>query len=1098
MSSLQSIMNVDEDQHDASISTLMDKKDKDAATPASGFRSQNPSSSFTPSGHVTRSDQQPSSTYTTPPTTVIAEDSNIARSDQRPTDEGPDSSSAVQKGKRRAEISDPRPRTSTVNTSTALSQPGGSRRQSTTSVDSMDQHGYGSASSSSLGGAGGGGLPPNHPTRPMGSPNPEVPIRLTPITGRVSRAKKGVPVHTCDMCNPPKTFTRAEHLSDQEGDKASRSGGDEDGRGSTASGTSINLDSGIRISGNVPPPPGFHPTPSGYGGPSTPSSTSEMPPTTPNLGGTPFQQGNSPAPGSTGPSPQMRDRFGPSPGPGSSSTLENNCYQVQPGLPVLNNPGSISSSPEPTTFPHLDFVTPRTMPPLIIATQNLSPSATLSIDNPPELVPNTEYSPWTSASESNYSTPPSRPRYWSDQRSQGSLDWQTNAGMFSAFPTGPQREIHDTNGNIEAVTASHYATPHFTMSHHLAPAPYQAYGPLIDTSTLMTSFADEHAHQSLLDPSIAAHHTVHHRSSSVRSPTPPPTSAQAADTLVTPAPISNRIDPMAQVSRQKELVMGGGGISNNVAMLGGDGSSPSWASNSPGGILTGSGLAGVGGCGINGMTVTPLPRSVRNAVPGYLEVYWDRFHPFYPLVHPQSVEGAGDDVLKCAMAAMGTQYINSKEDRIRGNQLHEYAWQEAKRCPPWDLHAMQAIILCEYFARFRGRKAVVRPSKLFESLYSRVLDHQPTMYTAALGHSNMELQSTNEERWHTWLEAETRRRLLTFCFILDNHASMYQQQPPARNDIDPSIITLTGPSSPLWEAKSADEWAAVLADNPAAGNVQYLPHPNTLTPEEVTGHSYLDQIVILHAETLRLPRRRYSRSAADKNDELDNFSTDELRTPTTASFGQNFRGTKPEDCIVHLFSKADTKISADAYLALHYTPLHDLLAVSGDSYVFCQKVLLAPTYLEQQKRLRAWAEGRTATTTSPTSPTGGSGGGLDSPLSAVKATVHAARALVGFLDRGADASNGVTPYVTCISEYWAMYGGAMGEDEAVAWLRLVSEASQPEQVARMRGRREASAGVVSMVKRRLEADCVGPRSQLYVDAVGVLKKLEEGVNRRWF
>jgi Zinc finger, C2H2 type len=35
-------------------------------------------------------------------------------------------------------------------------------------------------------------------------------VRLTPITGKVSRAKKGVPVHKCNMC--PKTFTRAEHL----------------------------------------------------------------------------------------------------------------------------------------------------------------------------------------------------------------------------------------------------------------------------------------------------------------------------------------------------------------------------------------------------------------------------------------------------------------------------------------------------------------------------------------------------------------------------------------------------------------------------------------------------------------------------------------------------------------------------------------------------------------------------------------------------------------------------------------------------------------------------------------------------------------------
>ena len=33
---------------------------------------------------------------------------------------------------------------------------------------------------------------------------------------------------------------------------------------------------------------------------------------------------------------------------------------------------------------------------------------------------------------------------------------------------------------------------------------------------------------------------------------------------------------------------------------------------------------------------------------------------------------------------------------------------------------MQAVLLCEYFARFRGRKAVTRPSSTFIDLYSRV------------------------------------------------------------------------------------------------------------------------------------------------------------------------------------------------------------------------------------------------------------------------------------------------------------------------------------------------------------------------------------------
>lgn len=33
-----------------------------------------------------------------------------------------------------------------------------------------------------------------------------LPLKLTPISGRVSRTKKGMKVFTCDMCNPPKVW----------------------------------------------------------------------------------------------------------------------------------------------------------------------------------------------------------------------------------------------------------------------------------------------------------------------------------------------------------------------------------------------------------------------------------------------------------------------------------------------------------------------------------------------------------------------------------------------------------------------------------------------------------------------------------------------------------------------------------------------------------------------------------------------------------------------------------------------------------------------------------------------------------------------------
>ena len=74
-----------------------------------------------------------------------------------------------------------------------------------------------------------------------------------------------------------------------------------------------------------------------------------------------------------------------------------------------------------------------------------------------------------------------------------------------------------------------------------------------------------------------------------------------------------------------------------------------------------------------------LPRQVDAAIPGYIEVYWEKFHTLYPIVHRTSFESAGEDVLRSAMAAVATQYLHTKEDRLRGNELHEHAWQELKR-----------------------------------------------------------------------------------------------------------------------------------------------------------------------------------------------------------------------------------------------------------------------------------------------------------------------------------------------------------------------------------------------------------------------------------
>lgn len=79
-----------------------------------------------------------------------------------------------------------------------------------------------------------------------------------------------------------------------------------------------------------------------------------------------------------------------------------------------------------------------------------------------------------------------------------------------------------------------------------------------------------------------------------------------------------------------------------------------------------------------------LSREARSALPSYIDIFWDKVHPFYPIIHRSTLEdGAGVvpehmDVLRCAMAALATQFLGHREHRVNGSQLHSYAWHKSK------------------------------------------------------------------------------------------------------------------------------------------------------------------------------------------------------------------------------------------------------------------------------------------------------------------------------------------------------------------------------------------------------------------------------------
>ncbi|KAJ9129393.1 Zinc finger protein zas1, partial [Coniochaeta hoffmannii] len=619
----------------------------------------------------------------------------------------------------------------------AASSRSSNRRRSSASNDSTDYAGYGSGASSSS--AGPVLNPTNTPMRPM--PNlssSDMPVKYTPVTGRVSRAKKGVPVHICEICRPPKTFTRAEHLrrhqlshqtpgypctypgcdrafhrpdllarhqsrhTEPGGDDTSalRGGGEEGGQSSLAeksshldlanqTGLSTGISGGQVMSSDLSAPPSESP--------STPDVFTHAP--------------------SLQPSNNRDNATNQAPSSGAAAG-GNEVYDIIPPSNIRASSASGTSYPSATD----SFQQPQSTP-SVFATQGVSlPSLSIPETNPPELYH--PASPWTSsASDSTYST--------------------------------PKDDLVDI------------ANPHDT---------FMSDGPSLD---IFGAF--------------------------------------------------------------------GGGYGN--ISPGGTGSA--------GGLLAALDLP-MTGCGMTGVpSCQQLPRQVLAAVPGYVVVYWQKFHKLYPIVHRTTFETAGEDVLRWAMAAVATQYLDTKEDRLRGNQLHEHAWQELKRIPQWNLQVMQAILLCEIFARFRGRKAVTKPSKMFESVYSRVLYHNPTLFDATIPATDNAFRP--EERWQAWVDAEARRRLLTACFITDVHASAYQQQKRAHEwdlttkHISPTI-PLSASSASLWDASSAAAWASILASDPESGIPTFAQTSTSLTPSDRDLFPSFDSSAILALELVHLPR----------------------------------------------------------------------------------------------------------------------------------------------------------------------------------------------------------------------------------------------------
>jgi len=352
----------------------------------------------------------------------------------------------------------------------------------------------------------------------------------------------------------------------------------------------------------------------------------------------------------------------------------------------------------------------------------------------------------------------------------------------------------------------------------------------------------------------------------------------------------------------------------------------------------------------------------------------------------------------------------------------------------------------------------------------------------------------SHQTWEEWIVAESRRRLLAACFVLDVHLSVYYELSPLHDLLNSTApIPLTRLSQHLWEAQDPNSWEALIRSEPSLLNSMSL-GDEEITPDLVATAPPLDAAIYLASETLRLPRRPHP-STLGATAQLDLDSVER---------------------ICFLFP---TLPIANTYLALHFTPLHDLLAVSGDTWRFAKKMLKPDEFKQGKISVRSWS----------------------SSVHAGAASIFAAKALLAFLDTNDNDTlnnqsqtenwqRGSEWNRSNISDYWALYvctlvcwalahrpmraagsssanynivsnlaagGDNQVEQEAKGWLKMVASLNPEAVMQNVRGRRKV-LGVISMVRKRLEDEAVGCKSKLLVDSVRVLKNLEGESNRARF
>ncbi|KAL2848908.1 cytochrome P450 [Aspergillus pseudoustus] len=213
-------------------------------------------------------------------------------------------------------------------------------------------------------------------------------------------------------------------------------------------------------------------------------------------------------------------------------------------------------------------------------------------------------------------------------------------------------------------------------------------------------------------------------------------------------------------------------------------------------------------------TNRPLPSLPNLQV--YIQVYFEEFHPVFPLLHKPTFSPTKDKwVLGLGVAAIGSLFSHTLRSEETFYILLEflrrviYTQLERTRSGPPDICIAQAAVLNQVGMMFSGD---MRFAEIAQTTMAQVVTmcRKMACYHDGPG-MPVDRDSSTIQSWEEWIEKESVRRFFYFSWMLDCQYNMFWDL-PIMLPIESLQVPMPSHEG-AWDATTADDWRRSLTND---------------------------------------------------------------------------------------------------------------------------------------------------------------------------------------------------------------------------------------------------------------------------------------------